>query len=76
MGQLKGYDGRVGLFSEHTITLIITRRLAYPSYPYPSAQDPVRHHPRHFAGDIMDSHKHHLHGRFIYHVPLGARHTL
>jgi hypothetical protein len=59
-----------------TLANSVSRRMAHPPHFNTLPQDSVRHHPRRFAGDVMDPHESHLHCRLLPHVPLGARHPL
>jgi hypothetical protein len=53
------------------LTYFICRRLDNTPCHYPRTEDPLRHHPRRHARDIVDSDEHNVYGRLLPDVSLG-----
>ena len=58
---------------DRTDTDLCHRCLDHSLRPNPWPQDLLRHCPWRDAGDVLDTHQHHLHVRVISHVSLGPR---
>jgi hypothetical protein len=52
------------------------RCLGHSFCPHRPPQNHLRHCSQHLARNIVDSHKHLVHGRLLSHVPLGTRRAL